>query len=108
MQWIKNNLVCLIIILVLVCAGAWGVCFAGQRILEAQNLAGKLARDLDREYRYSVTAKQLIDRCIEYNIRIKHDLDDSIRYNQQLNERVSAIERNSREALGLLESAAHR
>lgn len=42
MQWLKNNLVCLIIILVLVFAGIWGICFAGRSVLEAQSLAGEL------------------------------------------------------------------
>lgn len=107
MDWIKKNWPFLVIALLLA-LGAWGICFAGQRISEAQALARKLAGDLDREYRYSITAKQLIDRCIENNERIQRELETSLRYNQQLNERLGKLEANSRAALGILESASHR
>jgi TolA-binding protein len=122
MQWIKNNLVFLIIIGVLITIGIFGICFAGQRVFEAQSLAQKLTES-NRRANKLITQQQSdisklksnieqlgtdIKRLQDNNQQLKNNNIELERNNRKLIESEKARRENDLEAIRIIESADHR
>jgi uncharacterized protein HemX len=108
MQWIKNNLVCLIIILVLLGLGIFGVCFAGQRDAEAQSLIQKLAESNRRATEYIAKQQSDISKLESSLEQLRRNNIELERNNRKLIESEKRRQANDLEALRIIESAAHR
>lgn len=122
MQWLKKNLAWITVVCVLLGLGIFGICFAGQRVLEAEALAEKLAES-NRRATVIITQQQSDISKLESNIeQLGSNIEQLRDNNRQLKDNNIELERNNQrliesertrrendiEAIRILESADHR